>query len=399
VCVFFGDIFVCLRVLLKNFSPLAPLCPWLVPAGSRILCSNKAAPSQGGALMVEEGRRMRVAIVTDTNSGISVAEGRELGVFVLPMPLLVDGQIRYEGVDLTPEEFYEAQQAGRDVSTSQPSPGDVMDLWDRVLAEYDALVENIYRNFDDASRLADMSEELNGQSGQLHQASVEQNESTEALVQEVTNVKDQLGYVSQSSDQTRTKTEEIARCVQEANNRMDSLSDAMNNISANAQEITKIAKAIEDIAFQTSILAINASVEASRAGTAGKGFAVVADEVKQLASKSSEAAKSATDMVGSTKDMIQKGVEMTADTAGSLRDISDVSSQISAITDQLVNAVHGQEGALIIMEERIGQISAIADRNLRSAIGTKNSSGMLEKEAEALKAQVNKFSLKGGGGR
>ena len=83
---------------------------------------------------------MRVAIVTDTNSGISVAEGRELGVFVLPMPLLVDGQIRYEGVDLTPEEFYEAQQTGRDVSTSQPSPGDVMDLWDRVLEEYDALV-------------------------------------------------------------------------------------------------------------------------------------------------------------------------------------------------------------------------------------------------------------------
>lgn len=76
---------------------------------------------------------MRVAIVTDTNSGISVAEGRELGAFVLPMPLLVDGQIRYEGVDLTPEEFYAAQQAGRDVSTSQPSPGDVMDLWDRVL--------------------------------------------------------------------------------------------------------------------------------------------------------------------------------------------------------------------------------------------------------------------------
>ena len=80
------------------------------------------------------------SIVTDTNSGISVAEGRELGVFVLPMPLLVDGEIRYEGVDLTPEEFYAAQLAGREVSTSQPSPGDVMDLRDRVLEEYDALV-------------------------------------------------------------------------------------------------------------------------------------------------------------------------------------------------------------------------------------------------------------------
>ena len=83
---------------------------------------------------------MRTAIVTDTNSGISVAEGRELGCFVLPMPLLVDGKIRYEGVDLTSDEFYAAQLAGRDLSTSQPSPGDVMDLWDRVLEEYDALV-------------------------------------------------------------------------------------------------------------------------------------------------------------------------------------------------------------------------------------------------------------------
>lgn len=83
---------------------------------------------------------MRVAIVTDTNSGISVAEGGRLGIFVVPMPLLIDGRIRYEGVDLSADEFYAAQAAGRDVSTSQPSPGDVMDLWDRVLEEYDALV-------------------------------------------------------------------------------------------------------------------------------------------------------------------------------------------------------------------------------------------------------------------
>ena len=83
---------------------------------------------------------MRVAIVTDTNSGISVAEGARLGVFVLPMPLLVDGRLRFEGVDLTADEFYAAQQAGHSLSTSQPSPGDVIDLWDRVLEDHDALV-------------------------------------------------------------------------------------------------------------------------------------------------------------------------------------------------------------------------------------------------------------------
>ncbi len=245
-----------------------------------------------------------------------------------------------------------------------------------------------------AARLANMSEELNGQSAQLHQASLEQNQSTEALVHEVSNVKERLSNVTESSGQTRAKTEEIAQRIQEANARMASLSGAMDNISSNAQEITKIAKAIEDISFQTSILAINASVEAARAGSAGKGFAVVADEVRQLASKSAEAAQSATNMVSNTRSLIHTGVELTADTAGSLQAISSVSDQISAISDQLVIAVQGQEGALAIMEERIEAISAIADRNLQNAGGTEQSSGLLAKEAEDLQSQVQKFVLK-----
>ncbi len=247
-----------------------------------------------------------------------------------------------------------------------------------------------------ATRLAGMSEELNGQSGQLHQASMDQNQSTEALVHEVTNVKERLSSVAKSSGQTRAKAEEIARCVHEANEQMTSLSGAMDDISANAQEITKIAQAIEGIAQQTSILALNAAVEAARVGSAGKGFAVVADEVKQLAARSESAAKSATEMVESTRAIIQNGVELTAHTAGSLQDISSVSDQIGTISDQLVEAVHGQESALCIMEERIEAISAIADRNLQNAVGTEQSSGLLAKEAESLQSQVRKFVLKEG---
>lgn len=246
-----------------------------------------------------------------------------------------------------------------------------------------------------ATRLAAMSEELNGQSGQLHQASLEQNQSTEALIHEVSHVKERLSGVTESSSQTRAKTEEIAQCIQEANTRMSSLTNAMDDISSNAQEITKIAKAIEDIAFQTNILAINASVEAARAGEAGKGFAVVANEVKQLAAKSAEAAQNATEMVTSTKDIIQTGVELTADTAGSFSAISSVSDQISAISDTLVAAVNSQQNALSLMDERIEAISEIADRNLQNAGGMEQASGSLAKEAENLQVQVDKFILKG----
>ncbi len=245
------------------------------------------------------------------------------------------------------------------------------------------------------SQLAHMSEELNGQSSQLHQASMEQNQSTEALVCEVSHVKEQLSNVSESTSQTRSKTAEIAQCIQDANTHMSSLSSAMDSISSNAEEITKIAKDIEDIAFQTSILALNASIEASRAGSAGKGFAVVAAQVKALASKSAEAAQNASEMVSHTSSMIQTGVRLTADTADSIRVISDVSDQISAISDRLVAAVQDQESALSIMDERIETISGIADQNLQNASEIDQSSGMLAREAEVLQSHVRKFVLKG----
>ena len=245
-----------------------------------------------------------------------------------------------------------------------------------------------------AGRLAEMAEELNGQSGQLHQASVEQTQSTEELVEEVSHVKVRLDSVTESSSQTRAKTAEIVQCIQEANVRMDALSNAMDNISGNAQKITHIAKDIEDIAFQTSILALNASIEASRAGNAGKGFAVVAQEVRQLATRSSESAQSATEMVDNTRAIIQNGVEITAAAVGSLRNISAVSGQIGGITDKLVQAVQEQERALTIMEERIGMISVLAGKNLQNAAGTERSSGLLAREAEALRVQVKKFVVK-----
>lgn len=164
--------------------------------------------------------------------------------------------------------------------------------------------------------------------------------------------------------------------------------------SQSVNQIESLTKDILSISSSTDLIAVNASIEAARAGTAGMGFAVVADEVRHLAAKSSEAAQSAAETVSSTRAIIQNGVDLTADTAVSLEGISAVSSQISAITDQLVSAVHGQEAALDAMEERIGTISAIAERNMQNAAGTEQSSSLLAREAEALRFQVKQFVVK-----
>ena len=82
----------------------------------------------------------KIAIVTDSNSGITQQEGKELGIFVLPMPFYIDETLYFEEITLTQEEFYEKLKNDQDIKTSQPAPGDVTDLWDKLLKDYDQIV-------------------------------------------------------------------------------------------------------------------------------------------------------------------------------------------------------------------------------------------------------------------
>ncbi len=82
----------------------------------------------------------KIAIASDSNSGISPREAAALGVAILPMPFFVGGELYYEGVSLSREDFFRRQDAGEEISTSQPTPGDLLALWDRLLADHEELV-------------------------------------------------------------------------------------------------------------------------------------------------------------------------------------------------------------------------------------------------------------------
>ena len=82
----------------------------------------------------------KVAVVTDSNSGITQADAKKFGISVLPMPFYINDKLYYEDIDLTQEQFYKALGEDAKISTSQPSPGDVTDLWDKLLEEYDEVV-------------------------------------------------------------------------------------------------------------------------------------------------------------------------------------------------------------------------------------------------------------------
>lgn len=78
---------------------------------------------------------MKTAVMTDSNSGITPEEGKKIGIYSLLMPVIIEGDVFYEGKNITQEEYYGAMTSGKNVTTSQPSPGDVMDMWDGILKE------------------------------------------------------------------------------------------------------------------------------------------------------------------------------------------------------------------------------------------------------------------------
>lgn len=82
----------------------------------------------------------KIAIVTDSNSGITQKEGKELGISVIPMPFYINEELYFEDITLTQEEFYQKLDENADIKTSQPAPGDVLDLWEKLLEDHDEIV-------------------------------------------------------------------------------------------------------------------------------------------------------------------------------------------------------------------------------------------------------------------
>lgn len=83
----------------------------------------------------------KIIIVTDSNSGISKEEAEKIGVVVIPMPFFIEGKTYYEEISLSQDEFYQMLVTGKNISTSQPSIGEICALWDGLLKEYDEIVQ------------------------------------------------------------------------------------------------------------------------------------------------------------------------------------------------------------------------------------------------------------------
>ncbi len=289
------------------------------------------------------------------------------------------------------------KMAGGDftVQTDMEYLGDFARIRGSITEIVDSLNETMGSINRASQEVAGGSQQVSGGAQALSQGATEQASSIQelaaALVQESGQIKGSAEGAARANKLVEQNGTEIAAC----STQMEKMVHSMQRINSAASQVGKIVKTIEDIAFQTNILALNAAVEAARAGAAGKGFAVVADEVRSLATKSSDAAKNSTALIGEVITAIGDGGKIVEGTQQSLQKVVESSREIGESIEKIADASNAQADSINQITAAVDQISAVVQTNSATAEEAAAASEELSGQSQVLKELVGRVTLRG----
>ncbi len=257
-------------------------------------------------------------------------------------------------------------------------------------------LSNTLRDIDRVSgQVSAGSEHMSNSSRILAEGATEQATSIQALVDTIEEIYQQVGATAKNAKTAKEENLQSHELIQVCRNHMDSLVKAMHAIDQKSKEISKVVKTLEDIVFQTNLLALNASVEAARAGEIGKGFAVVAEEVRKLADESGEAAKATTALVDETLVTVRDGTRISGETDKALREVVASAEKVLDAVTLIYNAADEQSASVAQVSRGIEEISSVVQSNSASAEESAEACRELSDQADFLKKQVGRFTLRG----
>lgn len=254
---------------------------------------------------------------------------------------------------------------------------------------------NVLRDISQIANQVDINaDQVSAESQTLSQGTLEQSISIDGLVSNVTSITSQVQTSAIRCGDASELVDKAAGYATSADGKMKQLTEATGNIEKSSAQISSIIKTIEDIAFQTNILSLNASIEAARAGTAGKGFSVVAEEVRNLAARSSEAARDTGTLIGRSIQDVKTGTDSTSDAVSAMQVITDCIQSIKKLMDEIASTSVQQSEMISSVEKGIKEISKVVQMNSSAAEKSAAVSKELSEQAKMLNGLLGQFNTK-----
>ncbi|WP_043525769.1 methyl-accepting chemotaxis protein, partial [Litchfieldella xinjiangensis] len=185
--------------------------------------------------------------------------------------------------------------------------------------------------------------------------------------------------------------------VQATGELMNDVVSTMGRITESSRKMTDIINVIDSIAFQTNILALNASVEAARAGEQGRGFAVVAGEVRNLAGRSSDAAKEIRSLIDGSAKQIEGGADLVKRAEASIEEVVRATTQVNDIMGEITSASEEQSGGITQINQAIAQMDEVTQQNAARVQTSARAATELEKQVSMLANAIAAFRVQGSG--
>jgi methyl-accepting chemotaxis protein len=243
-----------------------------------------------------------------------------------------------------------------------------------------------------AQQIAAASSQLAASAQQLSQGSAEQ----ASAIEETSSTLQETGSMLQQNTANTIQAAQLSQQAKESagkgNSEMQEMMSSIQEIKKSSDKISKIIKVIDDIAFQTNILALNAAIEAARAGEAGMGFAVVAEEVRNLAQRSSQAAKDTTAIIETNIELSGKGVVVAERVREALIEITDQTKKVNELMGEIAAATQEQAQGVDQVNMGMSQIETVTQQNASNAEESASAAEELSAQADNMRKIVNELS-------
>ena len=282
------------------------------------------------------------------------------------------------------------------------------DLTAAIDQPFDGELDALRMNFNKSvSSLRETLQGISSNSNSIDQKAAEMQSAARELAtrteKQAYSLQDTSASVQEIASTTKLATEKVneaTKIASKAQNNADKSSEivakavaAMDNIENSSKEISNIITIIDEIAFQTNLLALNAGVEAARAGEAGAGFAVVASEVRQLAQRSTNAAKDIKALINTSSDEVEQGAELVKAAGEAL---SEISHDVAEINNKMSSVVVSANEQLSGVQEVLSSVTEMDQMTQQNAAMSEEASAttnIMTAESKELTGMIQKFQL------